>query len=64
MRCGAYRRKPYVPKGASTAGFMLLSHDEQVARVKKLKASRLTDEAIAQLTGLGKLQISQMLEAK
>ena len=63
MNCRRYG-KPKVRKGASTEGFMLLSNDEQIQRVKKLKEARLSDEAIAQLTGLGKLQIWQMLEAK
>lgn len=63
MKCRRYGSSK-VRKGASTEAFMLLSTEEQVKRVKKLKASRLTDEAIAQLTGLGKLQIWQMLEAK
>jgi hypothetical protein len=63
MKCRQYGSKK-VRRGASTEGFMLLSADEQIQRVKKLKASKLSDEAIAQLTGLGKLQIWQMLEAK
>ena len=62
MKCRYGSKK--VRKGASTEGFALLSPSEQIERVKKLKASKLSDEAIAQLTGLGKLQIWQMLEAK
>lgn len=62
MKCRYGSKK--VRKGASTEGFMMLSDAEQIAQVRKLKAARLTDEAIAQLTGLGKLQIWQMLEAK
>jgi hypothetical protein len=63
MKCRRYG-SPKVRKGASTEGFALLSRSEQIERVKKLKASRLSDEAIAQLTGLGKLEIHAMLEAK
>jgi len=46
-----------VPKGASTRNFALLSATEQRDSVRKLKASGMTDEAVAQLTGLGKLEV-------
>ena len=61
---GTYRRRQHIPKGSSTRHFALLSEGEQRESVRKLKASGMTDEAVAQLTGLGKLQIWQMLEPK
>jgi hypothetical protein len=52
-----------VPKGSSTQPFTLLSEDEQKNAVMKLAASGLSIDAIAQLTGLGTLEITQMLES-
>lgn len=63
MRCRSYGAKR-APKGASSAGFRLLSPEEQIERVRKLKLSKLSDDAIAQLTGLGRQEIWQMLEGK
>ena len=57
---GTYRRRQHIPKGSSTRHFALLSAGEQRESVRKLKASGMTDEAVAQLTGLGKLQIWHM----
>ena len=57
---GTYRRRQHIPKGSSTRHFALLSEGEQRESVRKLKASGMTDEAVAQLTGLGKLQIWHM----
>jgi len=58
-RYGAKR----VPAGSSTLAFRLLTPTEQAERVKKLKASKLSDEAIAQITGLGRLEIWQILNS-
>ena len=50
-----------VPKGSSTRLFLMLSTAEKIERVKKLHASNMSVEAIAQLTGLGTLAVTQML---
>jgi hypothetical protein len=64
MKCRQRYGSKKVRKGASTEAFALLSEAEQIERVRKLKAARLPDDAICQLTGLGKLEVWQMLEAK
>ena len=52
-----------VRKGASTQSFSLLSAAEQIERVKKLHASKVPVQAIADLTGLGTQRVMQMLES-
>ena len=61
---GTYRRRQHIPKGSSTRHFALLSAGEQRESVRKLKASGMTDEALAQLTGLARPTIAQMKEVK
>jgi hypothetical protein len=50
-----------VPKGASTRNFALLSASDQKDSVRKLKASGLTNAAIAQLSGLSVHEVDDML---
>lgn len=50
-----------VPKGASTRTFAMLSAHDQIAQVKKLRASRMSVEAIVQLTGLSYERVTNML---
>jgi hypothetical protein len=53
-----------VPKGSSSLAFELLNPAEQLERIQKLKDSRLSFDAIADLTGLTKVEIFAMLEKK
>ena len=50
------------PKGASTQMFRSLSPTDQVEGVKKLRASGLPIEAIADLTGLVEGDVGRMLD--
>ena len=61
MRCRNYGSKR-VPKGASTLAFKLLSPEEQRERIEKLRTSRLSFDAIADLTGLTPIEIFALLD--